>query len=68
LAKDPPAIQVSGYVVEPLEAALWAFANNCSFAACAFLAVNLDIDADTTRAVYWQIGWAYDGASGIRSE
>ncbi|MNE76331.1 ADP-ribosyl-[dinitrogen reductase] glycohydrolase [compost metagenome] len=63
--KKPPEIQGSGYVVESLEAALWAFHHSESFAEGALLAVNLGNDADTTGAVYGQIAGAYYGLSGI---
>ena len=61
----PPQIRGSGYVVESLEAALWAFHNSDNFADGARLAVNLGDDADTTGAVYGQIAGAYYGASQI---
>ncbi|WP_151733245.1 ADP-ribosylglycohydrolase family protein [Paenibacillus tengchongensis] len=63
--KEPPQIQGTGYVVESLEAALWAFDRSASFAEGALLAVNLGNDADTTGAVYGQIAGAYYGRSGI---
>ncbi|MDF9842495.1 MULTISPECIES: ADP-ribosylglycohydrolase family protein [unclassified Paenibacillus] len=63
--KEPPEIQGSGYVVESLEAGLWAFHHSESFAEGALLAVNLGNDADTTGAVYGQIAGAYYGLSGI---
>lgn len=63
--KEPPQIQGTGYVVESLEAALWAFHKSASFAEGALLAVNLGNDADTTGAVYGQIAGAYYGLSGI---
>ena len=62
---NPPEIRGSGYVVESLEAALWAFHNSDNFADGACLAVNLGDDADTTGAVYGQIAGAYYGAKGI---
>ena len=62
---NPPQIRGSGYVVESLEAALWAFHNSSSFAEGACLAVNLGEDADTTGAVYGQIAGAFYGASAI---
>lgn len=65
LRKEPPEIRGSGYVVESLEAALWAFANSDSFEQGALLAVNLGDDADTTGAVYGQIAGAYYGAGAI---
>ncbi|MEK5034571.1 ADP-ribosylglycohydrolase family protein [Paenibacillus sp. FSL R7-0302] len=66
--KEPPQIQGSGYVVESLEAALWAFHKSDSFAEGALLAVNLGNDADTTGAIYGQIAGACYGLSGIPAE
>ena len=63
--KEPPAIRGSGYVVDALEAALWAFHKAEDFAEGALLAVNLGDDADTTGAIYGQIAGAYCGLSGI---
>ena len=59
---NPPQIRGSGYVVESLEAALWAFHNSDNFADGARLAVNLGDDSGTTGAVYGQIAGAYYGA------
>jgi len=64
-AKDPPAIRGTGYVVDCLEAALWAFHRSETFREGALLAVNLGDDADTTGAVYGQIAGAYYGKQGI---
>ena len=58
-------IHGSGYVVESLEAALWAFARSTTFAEGALLAVNLGDDADTTGAVYGQLAGTFYGQSGI---
>jgi ADP-ribosyl-[dinitrogen reductase] hydrolase len=63
--KDPPAIKGSGYVVNSLEAALWAFAKGQDFKEGALLAVNLGDDADTTGAVYGQIAGAFYGYGDI---
>ncbi len=64
--KTPPEIRGgSGYVVDTLRAALWAFARSGSFEEGALLAVNLGGDADTTGAVYGQVAGAYYGSSGI---
>jgi ADP-ribosylglycohydrolase len=63
--KEPPEIKGTGYVVQSLEAALWAFNRSKSFEEGALLAVNLGDDADTTGAIYGQIAGAYFGASGI---
>lgn len=64
-AKSPPAIRGRGYVVDSLEAALWAFDRGHDFGEGALLAVNLGDDADTTGAVYGQIAGAYYGHEGI---
>ncbi len=58
-------IRGSGYVVESLQAALWAFYHSTSFREGALKAVNLGDDADTTGAVYGQIAGAFYGAEGI---
>lgn len=63
--KEPPAIRGTGYVVDSLEAALWAFATTDDFRSGALAAVNLGDDADTTGAVYGQIAGAYYGAEEI---
>lgn len=63
--KEPPQIRGSGYVVDSLEAALWAFERSNSFEEGALLAVNLGNDADTTGAVYGQIAGAFYGDHGI---
>ena len=63
--KSPPEIRGKGYVVDCLEAALWAFHTTESFEAGALAAVNLGDDADTTGAVYGQLAGAFYGASGI---
>jgi hypothetical protein len=65
LRREPPDIRGTGYVVQSLEAALWAFAKSTSFEHGAFLAVNLGDDADTTGAVYGQLAGAYYGADAI---
>lgn len=65
LTKEPPDIRGTGYVVESLEAALWAFARSTSFEHGALLAVNLGEDADTTGAVYGQIAGAVYGVEEI---
>ena len=63
--KEPPEIKGSGYVVESLEAALWAFHNSSTFEEGCLLAVNLGDDADTTGAVYGQLAGAYYGVKTI---
>lgn len=63
--RNPPMIKGTGYVVQPLEAALWAFYNSSSFEEGCLLAVNLGDDADTTGAVYAQLAGAFYGDVGI---
>jgi ADP-ribosylglycohydrolase len=63
--KEPPEIEGAGYVVQALEAALWAFDRGADFADCVRLAVNLGDDADTTGAICGQIAGAYYGIEGI---
>ena len=62
---EPPQIRGSGFVVESLEAALWAFYKSTSFREGCLMAVNLGDDADTTGAVYGQLAGAYYGINGI---
>ena len=63
--RNPPQIRGSGYVVQSLEAALWAFYHSNSFEEGCLMAVNLGDDADTTGAIYGQIAGAYYGAEQI---
>jgi ADP-ribosylglycohydrolase len=63
--RQPPVIKGTGYVVESLEAALWAFYHSDTFAEGCLLAVNLGDDADTTAAVYSQLAGAYYGETGV---
>lgn len=66
--RNPPDIRATGYVVESLEAALWAFYHGADFREGCLLAVNLGDDADTTGAVYGQLAGAYYGVAGIPAE
>lgn len=66
--RHPPAIRGTGYVVDCLEAALWAFHHGATFRDGVLLAVNLGDDADTTGAVFGQIAGASFGESGIPAE
>ncbi len=66
--KQPPQIRGTGYCVDALEAALWAFHSSTDFRAGALLAVNLGDDADTTGAIYGQIAGAFYGESAIPEE
>lgn len=66
--KEPPEIKGSGYVVDSLEAALWAFARTENFRDGCLAAVNLGDDADTTGAIYGQLAGAYYGVAAIPEE
>jgi ADP-ribosylglycohydrolase len=63
--RGPPDIKGTGYVVQSLEAALWAFYHGSSFEEGCLLAVNLGDDADTTGAIYGQLAGAYYGVDGL---
>jgi ADP-ribosyl-[dinitrogen reductase] hydrolase len=63
--KQPPAIQGSGWVVQSLEASLWAFHDANTFEEAILRAVNLGDDADTTGAICGQLAGAYWGESNI---
>jgi ADP-ribosyl-[dinitrogen reductase] hydrolase len=55
-------IRGKGYVVQALEAALWAFWSDAdSFEKGVLNAVNLGDDTDTTAAIYGQLAGAYYG-------
>jgi len=55
-------IRGKGYIVNALEAALWAFwSDKDSFEKGALAAVNLGDDTDTTAAIYGQLAGAYYG-------
>ena len=54
-----------GYVVDALEAALWALRTTSSFEDGVLAAVNLGDDADTTAAIYGQLAGAHYGLDGI---
>ena len=55
----------SGWVVDSLEASLWAFHDAASFDEAVLKAVNLGDDADTTGAVCGQFAGACWGETGI---
>ena len=65
--KPDETIRGSGYVVDSLEAALWAFARTDSFEDAILRAANLGDDADTTAAVCGQVAGAYYGDKDIPS-
>lgn len=61
-------IRSSGYVVDTLEAALWALWHHDSFAEGAVAVVNLGDDADTVGAVYGQLAGALHGEERLPAE
>ncbi|MBZ2183744.1 MAG: ADP-ribosylglycohydrolase family protein [Bryobacter sp.] len=58
-------IRGSGYVVESLEAAYWAFDTAARYEEAVLNAANLGEDADTTSAITGQMAGAYYGIRGI---
>ncbi|MCY3643508.1 MAG: ADP-ribosylglycohydrolase family protein [Acidimicrobiaceae bacterium] len=66
--KQPPAICATGYVVDTLEAVLWAFLHSEDFREGALKVVNLGDDADTTGAIFGQIAGAYYGIESIPAQ
>ena len=63
--QHPPQIRGTGYVVDAMEAALWAFWTTEDFESGALAAVNLGDDADTTGAIYGQLAGAHYGLEDI---
>ena len=61
LSKEAKDIKTSPYVVETLEAVLWAFSKTASFEEGCLLVVNLGGDADTTGAIYGMLAGAFYG-------
>ncbi len=59
------AIRSSGYVIDTLQAAIWAVQTTQSFEAAVLKAVNLGDDADTVGAVTGQIAGAMYGYSKV---
>ena len=66
--RQPPDIKGTGYVVDTLEAVLWAFHDTDNFRDGALRVANLGDDADTTAAIFGQIAGAYYGVESIPSE
>ena len=63
--KEPPIIRGTLNMTASIEAALWSFDRSSSFGEGALKAVNLGDDADTTAAIFGQLGGAYYGYEGI---
>ena len=66
--RETTDIRGTGYVVDSMEAALWAFHGSQDFRGGALLAVNLGDDADTTAAIYGQLAGAHYGVVSIPPE
>ncbi|HYF95519.1 MAG TPA: ADP-ribosylglycohydrolase family protein [Symbiobacteriaceae bacterium] len=58
-------IQATGYVVDTLQAAMWAFMTTETLEDCIVRAVNLGDDADTAGAVAGGLAGAYYGAGAV---
>nr|WP_321182271.1 ADP-ribosylglycohydrolase family protein [Methylobacterium sp. Leaf122] len=63
--KHRDAIRSSGYVIDTLEAAIWAIGSSGTFEESVLRAVNLGDDSDSVGAVAGQIAGAFYGLSGI---
>lgn len=63
--KEPPEIRGTGYVVDALEASLWAVAGAADFRDAVLRAANLGDDADTTAAIAGQLAGARWGLSAV---
>ena len=68
LHADRKMIPNSGYVINSMKAALWAFFNSSDFKEGALLAVNLGGDSDTIGAIYGQLAGAFYGYDRIPRE
>ena len=66
--RKPPEIKGTGYVVDTLEAVLWAFYHTDNFRDGVLKVANLGEDADTTAAICGQIAGAHYGVESIPSE
>lgn len=66
--KSRDQIRSSGYVIDTLEAALWAVWNTDNFRDAVLLAANLADDADSVAAVAGQLAGALYGVSGMPEE
>lgn len=61
-------IKSTGFVVDTLEAALWAFFTTDGFEEGALKVVNLGDDADTIGAVYGGLAGGFYGLEGLPRE
>jgi ADP-ribosyl-[dinitrogen reductase] hydrolase len=62
---EPPKIRGTGYVINSMEAALWAFHKTNDFKSGCLAVVNLGGDADTTAAIYGMLAGAHYGVQDI---
>jgi ADP-ribosyl-[dinitrogen reductase] hydrolase len=58
-------VKGSGYCIDSLSAARWAFLSTSDFKSAILRAVNLGDDADTTAAICGQLAGAYYGVESI---
>lgn len=68
LGKSMNEVRGMGYVVQSLEAALWAFDATTNFRDAVLAAANLGDDADTTAAICGQVAGAFYGDLGIPAQ
>lgn len=66
--KTESQLKPTGFVIDTLEVAVWAFMTTDNFKDGALKAVNLGGDSDTIGAVYGQLAGAYYGLTGIPQE
>lgn len=66
--KTSEELRPTGYIIDTLEIAVWAFMTSDNFKDGALKAINLGGDSDTIGAVYGQLAGAYYGLSGIPQE
>lgn len=64
-SKRPPEIKNGGFVVDALEAVLWAFHTFDSFQEGVLAITNLGDDSDTVACIYGQLAGVYYGMHGI---
>ena len=64
-AKSSNSIRSTGYVVDSLEASLWAFFKTSSFEEGATLVVNLGDDADSVGAIYGGLAGTFYGIENV---
>jgi ADP-ribosylglycohydrolase len=66
--KSPPQIRGTGYIVDSMEAALWAFHTTDTYRDCVLKAAGLGDDADTTGAISGMLAGAFYGVGDIPAE